>query len=199
MRKLTGVILGFVICCTVPVANAALVPLDISSGYESYSLSDYMETSLVGNIAGVVIKSGAFTDGSDYLYLYQIVNDSPSTLHRMTVSPFGGLSAAAQMGYITGGEPVGFGAGGSQPTSGDEYNLTGGFNFDVAAGAGISTGQYSAVLYIQSSLEPGQISGQVINSGVAYGAVTGAVPEPATVALLGLGGAGAVLFGRRRG
>lgn len=66
----------------------------------------------------------------------------------------------------------------------------------------IAPGEHSKVLYAQSDLPPGLVSGNVINGMVHNGQIVGPVPvpEPSTIVLLiaGLGGLGYALQHRRK-
>jgi len=153
-----------------------------------------------GNLHASVV-SQAFTNGAgDYLYLYQISNTgsvSSEIITRFTTAPMTGAAAGLSLGYLTANIPAGFLAGDKAPLYGDintDAGPTVGFNFPVGIpwfgvpDSYIAAGEKSRVLYVESSLAPGIIGGYLINGGVYGGNVIGPVPEPATFALLAVGG-----------
>lgn len=190
MRRLC-VILGVLVSISIP-AMAGLTELPAMDG--SYSLvGSVLETEFTPSTIGipplqldnVTVFSAAYSNGTDYLYAYQVVNGNASkTLHRLTLTGFLGLENSTETGYFT-ANPAGFIAGGAVPTSVDidAVSDTAGFGFEIAPSG------HSAVMYVASILPPGEIYGLVQNGGQAYGLVVGpVVPEPATLALLAVGG-----------
>lgn len=166
--------------------------------------NDFVGYELLGSIVqndftplmlnGVSVSSAVYSNGASFLYVYQVVNGSTSTLSRYTMSAFQGLSSNSEMGYFVGNQPTGFAAAGANPVSSTTSDITTsptvGFNFrDGQGGAGISPGSSSSVLFVLSEYSSGTntISGQVLGSSGAFGQVVGPVPEPATIALLALG------------
>jgi len=188
MNRLSLLLALILVFAAGTTAGAALVGVDFAAEFAGYSEVQQMDDLFIGNLSGVGVASAAYSDGSGYVYLYQIANGSAEALRRFTIAPFDGLSGSTVMGYLTANEPGSFRSGGADPASGDISGKTGGFNFDTDGGNGIGAGLDSAVLFIASDLGPTQVYGQVIDGGVAYGQVIGAViPEPATIGLLGLG------------
>lgn len=177
--------------------SAVVTSVDFASEFPGYSLvSDLVHDNFdAGNLSGISVTSAVYSDGDAYAYLYQINNDSGITLKRFTIAPFTGLSQATQMGYLSDNTPAGFDADIAVPvetTIGDIATFpTAGFTFKTALqGAGVASGSKSKVLFIKSDLPYDMIAGNVLNGGVAYGQVYGAVPEPATICLLALGSLG---------
>lgn len=125
---------------------------------------------------------------------------------RFTTSPCTQADEEVLMGYLTANVPAGFTPGDQAPLYGDvnvEAGPTVGFNFPVGnpffgiPNSYIAPGKSSRVLYIQSSLAPGLVMGNVINGGVHTAQVVGPVSEPATMGVLALGGLFALVRRRR--
>jgi len=174
------------------VADGGLVTSDMSTG------SLY-----------TTVVSQAFTDGDgNYAYLYQVKNTgstSASIIEVFTTTPYFGASGATAAGYLNANAPTGFTLGSQAPV---------GASVDPASGPTISFGfpspwvvsapsyaidpnEDSVTLYVLSTGEPGTIIGNVIDGTIGSGPVVGPIPEPGTLALLGLG-AGMLLLRRRR-
>ena len=203
-----------VLCCVATAALATPVPVtlvadDFSNLLDgsAAAIDSPMTTNMsLGNLQSEVI-SQAFTDGvGNYAYLYQIYNRGTTgnnVVELFTFSPFFDASASTTIGYLTANAPSGFTLGNQTP-----YAAT----VDAAAGPTISfafpawlsglpaidPGEYSSTLYVLSDGVPGTITGNVINGSIAYGDVIGAVPEPATLALLLIGGMGVLIRRVRR-
>jgi hypothetical protein len=155
-----------------------------------------------GDFFGDVV-SQAFTDGAgNYLYLYQINNTgapNSDVATRLTVSPFTGANALISLGYLNANVPASFVLGDQTPLYADvniNANPTVGFDFPVGnpfygvPDSFISPGDSSMVLYVQSKLPPGVVTGNLIDGQVHSGAVVGPVPEPGTLVLLLTAGLG---------
>lgn len=150
----------------------------------------------------VNVYSQAYTDGSKYVYLYQLDNSSQSShpVEILTLAPVFGATANVQMGYLTGTVPEGFLSGSTiVPESTGSLNVAGpilSFYYTTRADNEIMPGNRSAVMYVVSQYRPDQINGSVIDGNTATHLVVGPVPEPATMALLAMGGV-TMLFRRR--
>ena len=158
------------------------------------------------------VVSQAFVDDDDnYLYLYQVNNTGSSgndVVTRFTLTPFPDATTSVQVGYLTANVPAGFSLGDQAPLGADVDVTSGpsiGFRFPpeyppYIPSSVIEPGDSSNVLYVESSLAPAQITGNVIPGHDQEGSVTGptAVPEPGTLGLLALGGVGALLRRHRR-
>jgi hypothetical protein len=164
-----------------------------------------------GDFFGNVV-SQAFTDGAgNYLYLYQINNTggpNSDVATRFTASPFTGATALISLGYLNANVPAPFTLGDQAPLYADVNIIaspTVGFDFPVGnpfygvPDFFITPGDSSMVLYVQSSLPPGLITGNLIDGQVHNGQVVGPVPEPGTLVLLVTAGLGVLVhFCRKR-
>jgi len=201
MRKL--LIFAVLVLTVVSTSHAALVPVDFASEFSGYTLDltyGVITDEFAGDIAGIDVISAAYSNGSSYVYLYQVDNSSVAKLGSLAIRPFAGLTSETNMGYISGGDAdlliAGFLAGTSIPDFGivdENYGPTGTFHFIFS---GITTGTTSSIMYIESGYGSGESNGYVQNGGQNSGTVIAAIPEPTTICLLGLGALG--LLRRKR-
>lgn len=192
-----------VLCFVATAALATPVPVtlvadDFSNllGGSAGAIGSPMTTDMsLANLQSEVV-SQAFTDGvGNYAYLYQVHNTGTTgnnVVELFTFSPFFNASASMTIGYLTDGAPSGFTLGDQTPyavTVDADAGPTISFAFPAFfAGLAIDPGEYSSTLYVLSDGVPGTITGNVIDGSIASGDVVGAVPEPATLGLLLLGG-----------
>jgi PEP-CTERM motif len=166
-------------------------------------------TTTSGTTSGL-INSAVFNDGGTLDFVYQVVN-SPSSadlLARMTGSSFAGFMTGVAYTSMLPTALVGksgwTSAPGEAPNTADTDNGSDiGFNFNVPPSNEIGPGENSEILIISTNATayiPGNDS--VIDSGTAtepgYQPTTSTVPEPATMAVLGLGLIGLGTLWRRR-
>ena len=158
-----------------------------------------------GNLRATIYSQAFTGDAGTYAYLWQVRNtgvSGNSSVEMYTVWPFADATSESNVGYLTGTVPVGFLAGGYIPEPDGYIESVGSgaevsFYYTKREGRQIPTGGHSYVMYVVSDLPPSTISGNVIDGSVGSGDVVGPVPEPATLALLALGG-GVMAIRRRR-
>jgi len=208
MKKTVFFIMMALLLAMSSTGFAGLVELDRTPlTFDSSAWSAVTLDGGIDHLVGSVTESGGinaelvsqcFSDGSGtYLYLYQLNNlaDSLDYVTRITVNPFADATSDSTVGWLdTGGSiPIYFSDG---DTNADRIDLSTiqpqrpaiGFSFYN----GIEPDASSNVLYIMSSFAP-QISedgGKVINGYSQCTDIVAAVPEPATICLLGLGALG---------
>lgn len=180
------------------LSGSSIAPIE--SGFTDFS--DH-------NLSAKVLYQ-VFTDGASYLYLYQVRNTGIAgndTITRFTTSPFAQADGQTLLGYLNANVPAGFSPGDQAPVTDDIDSAAGptvGFSFPPGIprygvpNFYIAPGKNSEVLYVQSNLPPGVVTGNIINGGVHSGQVVGPVPEPGTLVLLATAGLGLLAYAWRR-
>ncbi len=212
MRNVLKTAVAAVIAINVSVvASAAPMPVTLVGddfnnllGGSAIAVGSPLTTDMsLGNLQ-VEVVSQAFTDeAGSYMYLYQIENTggaSNSAVEVFACSPFFGASGTTTLGYLTADAPSGFTLGAQTPYAASVDAVAGptvSFVFPAfLSGYAVDPGEYSYTLYVLSDSVPGTTTGNVINGEVGSGDVVGAIPEPATMGLLSLGGV--IAMKRRR-
>ena len=169
-------------------AVASALPLPLTDGFD-YSFTpltqhatDFQLTE--GTVSGVQIRTQVFSNGSSYLYVYQINNNSPEIFNLFTLSLMPGASAIYEAGYDVDGLLSNFDSAGNIPTLAYCDSTTMSFDLLLMPDGSFNPWDWSSVVYIKSDFAPGQVTGTVQGlGGYASGEVVGPVPEPATVAV----------------
>jgi len=205
MRRTIVVVSAMAVLLAAAVAEAGLLrddpnAMDGWQGTRRFTASDSAHT-LEVDVDFAVYAPGDFGGGYDpsgateYLYAYEILNTVNSD--SVEVSSFTvGLETASQAGNMgTDGGPPGV-PGGVSPAF---YGITGSsavwsFLFDQ-----IGYGEDSVTLIYTSPFAPQWLTASVHDGGLSdKQSLPSPMPEPATVALLMVGGVGMVLLRRRR-
>jgi len=199
---------------SVSVSHAAIISLDtVATVNDLFPPGDtvmpagaVVEWDAYVNTLHVDVYTRAYTNGTTYAYLYQVHNKDTSSdpVEMFTLSPFHGADEDMEAGYLTDDEPApGFAPSDKNPQSNGWVNPSPSgpiisFYYTWLNGVPVLPGEYSAVMYVLSDLAPDLIWASVIDGQTATDKVVGPVPEPATPAMLALGGM-AILRRRRRG
>jgi hypothetical protein len=179
----TKVLMALLVCVSMSAGADITVVGDFSTQYAGYTLDDsmYMPFTNTVDLYYTFVRSAVYVnaDKSNYVYLYQVTNwNFISTLHSFSAADFAGLTTNTAIGYISGAVPADFLANGNVPVSGSAHDKTIEFSCEI------SSGLYSAVLFVESPYSSGVIDGYLQNGGHSSGQVLGAIPEPATMGLL---------------
>ena len=201
-QKVGTLIFAVLVVCfvgTVSVSHATTVTLvpetleNLLSG--AAAATALMTTPVDYSTMHVEILSQAYTDGdNNYVYLYQIDNAlliSEAFIEHFTLNPFADAGEGTQMGWLTGDMPPEFLPVDQTPW--ETGNISAppqpvvSFSYLALFDKAVDAGERSAVMYVTSGLPPGVITGNVIDGSIGSGDVVGPVPEPSTIALLGVG------------
>jgi hypothetical protein len=175
-----------------------MVPHDFATllGGSAQAIGTPLVTNVAAGNLSASVTSQAFTDGSgNYAYLYQVVdtgNASGDALEDFTTSAFAGATPSTTLGYLTANAPTGFSLGDLAP-AGVSVDVQSGptisFAYPGYLGRALNPGQSTTTFYVLSEDAPALIIGSVIDGYTGTGVVVGpAVPEPATLSLLVVGG-----------
>ncbi|MFO8015003.1 MAG: PEP-CTERM sorting domain-containing protein [Phycisphaerae bacterium] len=206
MRRYAIVITGAVLCAAVltsaeavsagPIVLLEKTFAELGGGSPASGLITY-DYNYNDTFTGQMVSRAFDMASGDYLYLYQVVNDGPSSMEVFGLAPFFGFQEG---GSLTGGEPTGFLADGLEPAGAnyddtlDEPLVT--FSYPAYLGDQVPAGEHTRVLYLVSPYASVEGEGYVIDGGVDAGPVVTTLPEPATLGLLA--GGAVLMVGLRR-
>ena len=198
MRRLS-VLIGVFFLLSLPALAGTVLLSPTNALPSGYSLVDSLTSPgvpVVENpLSDVTLISAVYANGSQYLYVYQLVNDNAhSTLHRLTINNFKGL-ADATLGYFSVNPDASVFsydsvAADNQLMLGTTDNETVGFSIEVPACTD------SFVMFVLSNEAPSDVpstaliqnSGQACAEAVTPWPVLEQIPEPATMLLMVAGG-----------
>ena len=162
-----------------------------------------LTTPMIAGPLDTEVYSQAFVStAGEYAYLYQVNNVGiPNVDHYVESFTLYPTSSRIEVGFLNSasGLTAPFLAGGQDPwpMGSETAGLLDSFAYNDFLGKAIEPGNHSLVMYITSMDKPGMIMGNVIDGAVASGAVVGAVPEPSTLILLGVGAVSLIFAWRR--
>jgi len=169
-----------------PFEEKDFLALGVTTSATSLMVSPYLYGT---DFSGTVVSQAFNRSGGGYLYLYQVKNDGASVLEVFGIRPFFGLDEA---GLLTDNEPVGFLSDGVAP-AGSTYDAALdtpliSHNYPGYLELYLGSGEHTSALYVLSSNSPTTGEAYVIDGGVAIVDTFVAIPEPATLGLLLIGG-----------
>ncbi|AQT67756.1 hypothetical protein STSP2_00905 [Anaerohalosphaera lusitana] len=167
-----------------PTAN--FDQIDFSAYQLLYSINAGVDNT---DLAGVGVTSSVYSDGSEYVYAYQLFNQSDVTLENFVVPDFPGIIQGS-LAYTTMALPFEFDSNidvvpfYAEVAAGDSVQ----FEFNSAfAFSDLAPGTTSAVLLVKSTDEWTTRQAIVQNGETGTVDVVAAVPEPTSIALLSFG------------
>ncbi len=205
MKRLIGLLCVWVLLWMCAGVESAIVPLGLNE-------KDFLDLGPLGEISGWDAMVTGVWDGQnsglranitskpywdsiseDYYYFYQIENTGEDLSWHIAevfaIAPVNGADGFTEVGWLNTNEPSPFVLGQVVPVGSSANTSSGPTISFVFPGYvdPLEPGEFSVVMYIRSSLEPGYVMGNIIDGSICQGQIIGPVPELATVWLLGLG------------